>query len=244
MNQEMFLQSCEKVINQEVTRDQIGTLSEKTLHAVLKHYFDPNLEHHEIKVGRMYADIVNENGIIEIQTRQFNKLRSKLSAFLKNYEVTVVYPIPYEKMLFWVDEETGEISKGRKSPKKGNAYSIFPELYKIKSVLNHKNIRFCIVMVNIEEYRFLNGWSQDRKKGSSCNDRIPTMLKEEIYINSKEDYLRFVPTTLPEEFDSKEFAKAAHIPLKRAQVVLNILTEVEAVRRVGKRGRGILYSRS
>lgn len=241
MNQNQFLTSCEKVINAEVTREGIGTLSEKTLHAVLKNYFEPDQNYHEIKVGKHYADIYNENGIIEIQTKQFNKLRNKLEVFLKDYRVTVVYPIPYEKMLYWVDEETGEVSKGRKSPKRGSAYAIFPELYKIKSVLNHTNIRFCIALVNIEEYRFLNGWSKDRKKGSSCNDRIPTMLVEEIYIDSKEAYRRFIPDSLPEQFDSREFAKAAKISISLAQVVLNILTEVNAVDRVGKRSRSILY---
>lgn len=241
MDQQLFQLSCEKVVNAEVVREGIGTLSEKTLHAVLKNYFEPNPTFHEIKVGRHYADIQNEHGIIEIQTRQFNKLRAKLDAFLKDYQVTVVYPVPYEKILYWVDETTGEVTKGRKSPKRGNMYAIFPELYKIKSVLNHKNMRFCITLMNIEEYRFLNGWSQNRKKGSSCNDRIPTVLVEEIYINSKEDYKRFIPDGLPVQFDSKEFAKAAKISITLAQVVLNILTEVEGVVRVGKRSRSILY---
>ena len=244
MNQEQFIQSCDKVIHSEVVREGIGTLSEKTLHAVLKNYFEPNPSYHEIKIGRHYADICNEFGVIEIQTRQFNKLRTKLDVFLKDYEVTVVYPIPYIKTLYWVDELTGEISKGRKSPKKGTPYAIFPELYKIKSVLTHINLNFCITMVNIEEYRLLNGWSKDRKKGSSCNDRIPTSLEDEIFLRTWEDYLQFVPEELPEQFDSKEFAKAARIPVRLAQVVLNILTEVCAVERVGKRGRGILYQRA
>lgn len=244
MDQNQFAMCCDRVLSTEVIREGIGTLSEKTLHAVLKNYFEPDQSYHEIKVGKLYADICNEHGIIEVQTRQFNKLRGKLDVFLKDYQVTVVYPVPCEKMLYWVDEVTGEVSKGRKSPKKGNVYSIFPELYKIKTVLNHKNIRFCITLVNIEEYRFLNGWSRDRKKGSSCNDRIPTALVDEIYINSKEDYKRFIPEGLQEQFDSKEFAKVAKISVTLAQVVLNILTEVEAVERIGKRGRAILYQRA
>lgn len=243
MNQDQFIQSCEKVIHSEVVREGIGTLSEKTLHAVLKYYFEPDKSYHEIKIGRHFADICNEYGIIEIQTKQFNKLRTKLDVFLKDYEVTVVYPIPYIKTLYWVDETTGEVSKGRKSPKKGSPYAIFPELYRIKSILNHENIRFCITMVNIDEYRFLNGWSKDRKKGSSCNDRIPTTLVNEIYLTTKEDYQQFVPEDIPLEFDSKEFAKGAKISVGTAQIVLNILTEVGAVKRIGKRGRSILYSK-
>ena len=56
--------------------------------------------------------------IIEIQTRQFNRMRGKLQAFLPLYPVTIVYPIPYEKWLIWIDEDSGELSKKRKSPKR------------------------------------------------------------------------------------------------------------------------------
>lgn len=65
-----------------------------------------------------FADIYNEHGIIEIQTRQLNKLRDKLSVFLNEYQVRVVYPMPYEKYLSWIEPETGDITSRRKSPKR------------------------------------------------------------------------------------------------------------------------------
>ena len=40
------------------------------------------------------ADIYKDGEIIEIQTRQFNRMRGKLQAFLPLYPVTIVYPIP------------------------------------------------------------------------------------------------------------------------------------------------------
>jgi len=42
--------------------------------------------------------------------------------------------------------------------------------------LKDPNIRFKFVLVNMEEYRLLNGWSRDKKKGSTRYDRIPTDL--------------------------------------------------------------------
>ena len=241
MDQNLFLESCDKVLRREIIREGIGTLSEKTLHAVLKNYFEPNTEFHERRVGRQVADIQNEHGIIEIQTKQFNRLRNKLTNFLEKYEVTVVYPIADTKYLYWVNEETGEISKGRKSPKRGSIYQIMPELYKIKSYLTHPNLSFCITMINWEEYRMLNGWSKDRKKGSSCNDRIPTELTSQLYLRNTEDYIQFIPEGLPKQFISRDFAKQAKIHLSLAQVTLNILSEVELVRKVGKSSRSILY---
>lgn len=52
--------------------------------------------------------------------------------------------------------------------------------------------------------------------------------------------MQFVPPQL-EQFTSAEFAKAAHIRRPLAQTTLNILYEVGAVKRVGKKGNNYLY---
>ena len=109
MSNEDFRIACERIIGTDRERSGIGTLGEKTLHAVLKNYFEPHKENQEIRIGSFIADIVNENGVIEIQTRQFNKLLRKLENFLEYCNVTIVYPIPQIKYLSWIDTETGEI---------------------------------------------------------------------------------------------------------------------------------------
>ena len=239
---EAFEAAKKKIIGVDRQRIGIGTLSEKTIHAILKNYYQPDEDKQEMPIENFVADIYSDGEIIEIQTRQFNRMRNKLKAFLPLYPVTIVYPIPREKWLVWIDEESGELSKKRKSPVKGNPYMAFPELYKIKMFLKDPNIRLKLVFLDIEEYRLLNGWSRDRKKGSSRYDRIPTELVEEIDINCIRDYMQFVPYELEGEFTSKEFAKAAHISVSLAQTVLNILYYVGTVTRTGKRGNQILYT--
>lgn len=238
-----FEQACGKVMDSTYRREGIGTLGEKTLHAVLKHYFEPDESCHEIKVGSYYADILNAEGITEIQTRQWNKLRGKLKAFLPDNKVTLVYPVAYTKWLLWINEETGEISKRRLSPKKGSAYDIFFELYRIKNYLDSENLRLCIVFLDIEEYRLLNGWSSDGKKGSWRHDRIPRDLQKVIYINNKSEYSKLIPQSLPPRFTSKEFQKASGLSLSNAQTALNILFYVGAVDRVGKERNMFIYER-
>ena len=57
----------------------IGTLGEKSLHAVLKRYYQPDESLHERKVGRMTVDAVLSDGsLLEIQTRGFSSLRKIL----------------------------------------------------------------------------------------------------------------------------------------------------------------------
>ncbi len=236
-----FEQAKQKIIGMNRERQGIGTLGEKTIHAVLKNYYAPDCEMQEIPIENFVADIFTGTEIIEIQTRSFNVMRRKLDTFLKQYPVTIVHPIPRIKWVSWIDEETGEASPKRKSPKKGNPYQAFVELYKIRPFLKNENLHFKFALIDMEEYRLLNGWSRDKKRGSERFDRIPLEFVEEVCIDRREDYMQFVPFDLPEPFTSREFAKYAKIPMRLANVVLLILTDLSVVTRVGKQGNCYLY---
>lgn len=236
-----FEQARQKVMGAERQRNGIGTLSEKTVHAVLKNYYAPDEDMHEIPIANYVADIYTGAEIIEIQTRQFDKMRAKLEAFLPLYPVTIVYPIPRDKWLIWIDEESGELSNKRKSPAHGTVYQVFPELYKIKMFLQDPNLKLRLVLLDVEEYRILNGWSRDRKKGSVRYDRIPLRIAQEAQINCLQDYRQFVPCGIPEYFTVKIFAASARIRPQLAQVAVNLLYYARAVERVGKEGRAWLY---
>jgi hypothetical protein len=243
MDKELFDRVCDEVIGQQQGMNGIGTLSEKTVHSVLKSYLSPNSINHEIKVGGFVADICTGSEIIEIQTRNFDKLRRKLTSFLEFAPVTIAYPIPYIKWIRWVNPQTGEISKPRKSPKLGTPYTIFPELYKIKNYLTNPNLHLKIFLINLEEYRFLDGWSQDKKKGSTRCDRIPTELVREIEITCLGEYQILIPDTLNDSFTSKDYRKATGLAMSKAQTALNVLHYVGAVDRIGKKGNSHIYVR-
>ena len=244
MDKHRFQTICDSIINKKQESNGIGTLGEKTVHSVLKNYFATDTSHHEIKICSYVADIYNEKGIIEIQTRNFNKLRRKLEKFLTIAPVTIVYPIPRTKWIRWINPQTGEVSPPRKSPKLGKPYEIFHELYQIKDFLTHPNLCLCLMLLNIEEYRYLDGWSKDKKKGSTRCDRIPTELVDEVIISSLSDYDKLIPPTLGETFTSKDYKKASGIPLSHSQTALNILYYVGAVNRIGKKGNSYIYTRS
>lgn len=114
-------------------------------------------------------------------------------------------------------------------------------MYKIKEHLKNPNFHLRVLVLEAEEYRYLDGWSRDRKKGSSKYDKIPTKLLDELCIDCLQDYRRFLPEGLPTEFGTQEFAKSAHISRKLAQVVLNILYDTGTVERVGKQGNAWIY---
>ncbi len=239
-----FTEACEKVINVDIGRTSIGILKEKTLHRILKHFLEPNEELHEIKLGRYHADIVTENEIIEIQTRNFNTLRNKLNFFLDIKPVRIVYPLISTKYLVWIDPDNGEVTTRRKSPKTGKPLDCFFELYKIKMLLNHENIRLSIITLDAVDYRTLNGYSADRKKGSTRYERIPERIISVTDINCPQDYALFLSTELPEQFSSKDVQKTHKVTLRTAQVSLNVLHHVGAVKKVGKKGNTVLYQKA
>ena len=93
----------------------------------------------------------------------------------------------------------------------------------------------------MEEYRLLNGWSKDKKKGSCRYDRIPVSLVDEITLSCPQDYMQLLPETLPDTFTCTEFSKLVKIPSKQANLVLNILFYLEIVERIGKKGNAYIY---
>lgn len=247
MDKARFDKAAKKIIGIKRERRQIGVLKEKSVHAVLKNYYEPNEDYHEIPIETYVADIYNRDGeIIEIQTRQFNKLRNKLDCFLKEYNVTVVYPVIRQRNLVWIDSLTGEAGKPRKSPVKGHIYTAFSELYKIKNFLKNEKLHFRFIILDVDDYRLYEGYDErkgrKKKKNAVKEDVFPKELVEEISIDCPQDYIQLIPYELAENFTSAEFAKAAKIHISYAQVTLNIFDYVGIVKRVGKRGNSYLYS--
>ena len=101
-----------------------------------------------------------------------------------------------------------------------------------------------MILVDVEEYRLLNGIRRNGKKDSVRYDRIPISLVGDLMMNSVEDYVALIPDQLPDVFTSKEYAKATKLNLRQAQCGLHVLHEVGVVVRVGKNGNAFLYQKA
>jgi len=243
-DKERFCEAYHAVCGSVPSRKGIGVLSEKTLHSVIKQFIEPNEALQEVKVGGYYADIKNDDGIFEVQTRSFNRLRAKLKSYLETETVTIVYPIPAVKRLIWIDAQTGELTSPRKSPKRGSYFDAFPELYKLDMLIANESLRVLLLLVDMDEYRYLNGWSADGKKGSTRHEQYPIALADSMLLATKEDYEGILPSELCSPFTSKDFASAANIRPRIAQTVLTVLSKRGVVQCVGKKGRLHLYMKA
>ena len=203
----------------------IGTLNEKQLHCAIKFFIEPDSACHEVRIGRNVADVRNEHGIFEV---------------LKNDAVTFVHPIPAQKRIFKLDEKSGELSTPRKSPKRGTAYDVFPELYKLGELINSPNFRLLILLINMDEYRLVGG--RTGRKGYVRFDRLPVELVNAVYLTEPTDYLQLLPKELPQQFTTRDLSVSAHIPLPIAQTTLLVLKRLGVVSCIGKSGRLNLYN--
>ena len=239
---ERFERARGRVIGIERQRLGIGTLSEKTVHAVLKNYYAPDEDMHEIPIENFVADIFDGEAVIEIQTRSFQNMRRKLAAFLPLYPVTIVYPIPWHKWVHWIQPDTGEVSKGRRSPKTGHLYMLLPELYRIRPYLMHPHLCLLPILIDLREYRYQDGWGRDGKRGSHRADRVPFEIGPAKLLTGPADYISLLPDSLPESFTMKDFIKATRFSPRSASYALSVLREIGVARQIGQQGRSYLYT--
>lgn len=232
----------------------IGTQSEKLVHCALKYYLEPDESCHEVRVrgqkkdGTSYSHVADifqkERGhIYEIQTRAFDRLRIKLADFLEDYTVTVVYPIPHIKYISWVDPETGEASDRHRSPKTGRFSDILPEIYHLPDIQMHPNLEFLAVLLDLDEYRFLDGWSKDRKRGSHRMERLPVSIAGMEVLKRAEDYASLIPADLPDPFFRTELMKALKLSGRKGSGALSVLTRAGVMEHIGQIDRKYIYSR-
>lgn len=226
---------------EDVKKDSIGLLQEHTLHRVLKFYISLNKANHEQKVNKMFADVKIENKIFEIQTKSFNALRKKLDIFLKDYDVTIVYPVALNKNIY-LTNDFGELISNKKSPKHGNALDIMWELYKIKPYLLNDKLHFKIIMLDIDEFRMQKEKTWKSRKGFERENQIPRKIHKVYDIKSNFDFKAILlEYNLPEVFTSKIFSKTTKLTLKKATTSLNVLTHLNVVERIGKEKNSYLY---
>lgn len=247
---ERFARVCREITATPLPSDrsydgEIGTYNEKRMHMILKHFVCEDEDCHEIPIGARYiADILCDGEIYEIQTGSLFPLKKKLAYYVENtdYHVTVVHPVALEKRKIWIDADSGETHPARKS--RGRAEDETSELVYISELIATGRVSVWLLLIGEEEYRFLDGWSRDKKRGSNRYERLPTEIFDEIALNFPEDYAALLPDTLPECFTAAEYAKAAGQRMgRRVYMALAALTNIGILENAPKRGRASVWKR-
>src|SRR5688572_19384320 len=77
----------------------IGSLNESDLHAALKRYSAPPGSQFEVELGGYVIDALHDDLLIEVQTRNFGAMRTKLAALLPEHRVRLVLPVAAKRWL-------------------------------------------------------------------------------------------------------------------------------------------------
>lgn len=245
IDSDRFSEAVDKALQREKgLHGSVGTQNEKALHATLKNYYAPFSDEQEVKIGGYFADAVCEDGIFEIQTRQLYKLKDKLGAFLEFSRVTVVYPSACVLGTVYINEDSGEIVKETPPRKISSLLKVFEELYSIRGFLNSENLRIIIARLNIQKRVYFRGNElpniASRSARKKCRiEKIPLEFRDEIILENKADYKRFLPEGLDGEFTKKEFARA--VGESASSLRLEVLRTVGVIEKIGQRGKSYLY---
>ena len=243
LTDERFQRARLRVLTDTEEHAGIGMLSEKTLHRMLKFTVAPDESCHEVKVLGRVADVLTDGGIVEIQTRSLHRLRPKLETFLPAYKTAVLYPLPHEKQLRWIDPKTGEISPARRSPKICTPIDAVCELYSLSDLLLHEGLTVYLVFLDVEEYRYLDGWDKERKRGSTRAERMANRLHSALRLGCAADYrAALLPDALPAAFTVKEYARAVKTKPRWAYAAIRMLISMGILAHTDTRGREFVYS--
>ena len=113
---------------------------------------------------------------------------------------------------------------------------------RLSDYLDSDRLYFFSPIIEAEEYRILDGWSKDKKKGSTKYEKIPVSLIDAVGFAAK-SVGELVPDTLAEEFTAPEFSKVMGLRGRKAYSALKLLCLVGAVEKGEKKGRSFVYRR-
>lgn len=237
-DKEKFKETTEKITESLRGQKGVGTLQEKSLHAVVKAYCQPNEEFHEQRLEGYVADVFDGTSVIEVQTRSFYKLKGKLAAFLPLYPVTVVYPVIRYRYIYRVNKDTGEVSKPRKSPKVGSLHSLFIEAYGLCEFINDPRLKLRVLLIDIDEYRLVSGEKDRGEKG----DLMPREIVADYRFDCLEDFAEILPEGLPETFTIEQYKKCGKLNKEAASYEIRVLTRLGVLKEAGREGRNKIWS--
>jgi len=231
--------------------NKISTLNEKPLHAALKVWYARLNDQLELSVDGFIVDIVRDDLLVEIQTRNFAAIRRKLAALTARHPVRLGYPTAREKWIVKLAPPVGALPRDRstrlgrrKSPKRGTYEQVFEELVSFPKLLASPNFSLELLLIQEEEVRRYDGSRGWRRKGWVTHERRLLQVVDQRLFETPADMGALIPSALAEPFTTSQLAAAIGKPRRLAQRMAYCLREMGVIAPVGQRGNASLYIRA
>jgi hypothetical protein len=218
----------------------IGLLNEKPLHASLKQWYARSGDRFEVAVDGFVIDIVRDDVLIEIQTRNFSSIKTKLTNLVRAHRVRLIYPIVEEKWIIRpATDEHGRVIR-RKSPWRGRWEDLFREMVSIPELLSNPKFSLEVLLIKQEERRRYEGRRQWRRGGWAIEDRRLLEVSGQRVFREPADWRGCLPPGLA-SFTASDLATAMKLRSDVAQKMAYCLRNGGVIELAGKQGRANLY---
>ncbi len=213
----------------------IGTLNEGSIHAALKQMLAKPGDELEVRLDNFVIDIRRGDLLIEIQTQSFAAMGRKLDALLDRYHIRVVHPVAVCTYLH------RPAKRPRKSPKKGDRYSILDELVSVPTLIDHPGFSVDVVLMEVDRFQRHDPSARRGRGGWRTTDKRIRSIDEWLRFESGADVLALLPTDLPEVFTTADIAETGITGRSGAQKLVYVLRALDLITLVDADRRGYHY---
>ena len=217
----------------------IGSLNESDLHAALKRASAPPGSLFEVPLHGYVIDARYGDLLIEVQTRNFGAMRTKLAALLPEHQVRLVLPVASARWL--VKHHADGTVERRRSPRSAGTEQLFAELVYGPELFAHPNLEIEVASVEEEEHRRHEPGKAWRRRGWVTTGRSLVSVLNRRLLREPEELLTLLPAGLPEPFTTADLANLGRWPRRLAQQAAYCLVALELAQRVGKLGNAYQY---
>jgi hypothetical protein len=222
----------------------INLYSEYNLHSQLKSYLAEPGDRLEARVEGRVVDLLRSGGeIVEVQTGSLGKIVPKVVALAASgRRVRVVHPVEVEREIRRLDPKTEELLSTRRSPKRGDLYSVFDELVRAPGLIASRNVTLEVLLVRAAEVKIRDGTGSWRRRGDRTVDRELVEVLSARSFRTRAQWLALIPKSLPPPWSSSSLGEALGIDPDRARKILYSFARAGLVAEDGKEGRRKLYA--
>jgi len=216
-------------------------MTEYSLHSEIKTWYSISKDDLEVKVKDGFViDVIRDNLLIEIQTKNFSAIKKKLNKLIVDKQVRLVYPIAKVKWIIYVSK-LGKIISRRKSPKKGKLVDLFYELVHLSYLVKHSNFSFEVLLIEEEEFRCNDGNGSWRRRGASIKDRKLLTVSDRFVFENSQGFLRFLPFDIGKSFTNKLLMKKLGVSIKLAQKITYCFRKMDLISIIGKKRKELVF---
>lgn len=244
----LFSASCILITMGSIVAEQAGInlFSEYSLHEQLKDYLAGPGDRLEALIEGKVVDLVRADGeLVEVQTGHLGQLRPKVLELAgKGYRLRVAYPVSAERELRRLDPGTNELLSTRRSPKRGDEYSLFDELVYAPEFIAARNVTVEILVVKSVETKIRDGSGSWWRKGDRTVDVGLVEVLSSRSFRTREQWLALIPKRLASPWSSAALGEALGISSERARKILYCFCRAGLLVESGKDGRRKIFEKA